>query len=124
MGIIQTLYFLLHDEPNKDMSSFIFRETLTTHLLLRGYAYAQFIRNGKGEMIGLYLLIPDWMKVDRDDRGQIFYEYSLNSNSFSSKNGKVKLKREDVLHILGLGFDGLMVLYILGLLQIMDIQVI
>lgn len=64
------------------------------------------------------------MKVDRDDRGQIFYEYSLNNNSFSSKNGKVKLKREDVLHILGLGFDGLMVLYILGLLQIMDIQVI
>lgn len=59
MGIIQTLYFLLHDEPNKDMSSFIFRETLTTHLLLRGNAYAQFIRNGKGEMIGLYLLMPD-----------------------------------------------------------------
>lgn len=64
------------------------------------------------------------MKVDRDDRGQIFYEYSLNSNRFSSKNGKVKLKREDVLHILGLDFDDLMVLYILGLLQIMDIQVI
>ncbi len=37
----------------------LLRETLTTHLLLWGNAYAQVIRNGKGEMIGLYLLIPD-----------------------------------------------------------------
>ena len=30
------LYFLLHDEPNPEMTSFVFRETLMTHLLL-GY---------------------------------------------------------------------------------------
>ena len=30
------LYFLLHDEPNPEMTSFIFRETLMTHLLLFG----------------------------------------------------------------------------------------
>ena len=35
------LYFLLHDEPNKEMTSFVFRETLMTHLLLWGNAYAQ-----------------------------------------------------------------------------------
>lgn len=29
------LYLLLHDEPNPEMSSFVFRETLMTHLLLR-----------------------------------------------------------------------------------------
>lgn len=28
------LYLLLHDEPNPEMSSFVFRETLMTHLLL------------------------------------------------------------------------------------------
>ena len=28
------LYFLLHNEPNPEMTSFIFRETLMTHLLL------------------------------------------------------------------------------------------
>ena len=44
------LYFLLHDEPNPEMTSFIFRETLMTHLLLWGNAYSQIIRNGKGEM--------------------------------------------------------------------------
>ena len=51
------LYLLLHDEPNPEMSSFVFRETLMTHLLLWGNAYAQIIRNGKGEVIALYPLI-------------------------------------------------------------------
>ena len=31
-----SLYRLLHDEPNPEMSSFVFRETLMTHLLLWG----------------------------------------------------------------------------------------
>ena len=48
------LYHLLHDEPNPEMTSFIFRETLMSHLLLWGNAYAQIIRNGKGDIIGLY----------------------------------------------------------------------
>lgn len=30
------LYFLLHDEPNSDMTSFVFRETLMTPLLPEG----------------------------------------------------------------------------------------
>ena len=33
-AISHSLYFLLHDEPNPEMSSFVFRETLMTHLLL------------------------------------------------------------------------------------------
>ena len=37
------LYFLLHDEPNPEMTSFVFQETLMTHLLLYGNAYAQII---------------------------------------------------------------------------------
>ena len=45
------LYFILHDEPNPEMTSFVFRETLMTHLLLWGNAYAQVIRNGKGEVV-------------------------------------------------------------------------
>lgn len=35
------LYRILHDEPNPEMTSFIFRETLMTHLLLWGNAYAK-----------------------------------------------------------------------------------
>jgi phage portal protein len=32
------------------MTSFVFRETLMTHLPLWGNAYAQVIRNGRGEV--------------------------------------------------------------------------
>ncbi len=39
------------------------------HLLLYGNAYAQIIRNGKGEVIGLYPLMPTKMTVDRDSKG-------------------------------------------------------
>lgn len=68
-AIDHPLYSLLHDEPNPEMTSFVFRETLMTHLLLWGNAYAQIIRNGKGEVIALYPLMPNRMTVDRDDRG-------------------------------------------------------
>lgn len=68
-AIEHPLYTLLHDEPNPEMTSFVFRETLMTHLLLWGNAYAQIIRNGKGEVIALYPLMPDRMKVDRDEQG-------------------------------------------------------
>ena len=51
------LYRLLHDEPNPEMSSFVFRETLMTHLLLWGNAYAQIIRNGKGEVMVIIVII-------------------------------------------------------------------
>ena len=66
------LYFLLHDEPNPEMTSFVFRETLMTHLLLWGNAYAQIIRNGRGEVIALYPLMADRMYVDRDEKGQLY----------------------------------------------------
>ena len=94
------LYYLLHDEPNPEMTSFVFRETLMSHLLLWGNAYAQIIRNGRGDVVALYPLLPNRIFVDRDKSGSIFYTYQ-------SDNGVVKLRRDDVLHIPGLGFDGL-----------------
>ena len=102
------LYLLLHDEPNPEMSSFVFRETLMTHLLLWGNAYAQIIRNGKGEVVALYPLMPNRITVDRDSSGQLFYSYQMNnSDAPTMKTGTVILKPSDVLHIPGLGFDGL-----------------
>ena len=108
------LYFLLHDEPNPEMTSFIFRETLMTHLLLWGNAYSQIIRNGKGEVVALYPLMPDRMKVDRDEHGRLYYEYTVydaddvDGRKSTDKVGRtVRLQPHDVLHIPGLGFDGL-----------------
>ena len=102
------LYRLLHDEPNPEMSSFVFRETLMTHLLLWGNAYAQIIRNGKGEVVALYPLMPNRMTVDRDENGQLYYSYNRSSDEAPTMKGStVILKPSDLLHIPGLGFDGL-----------------
>ena len=103
------LYYLLHDEPNPEMTSFVFRETLMSHLLIWGNAYAQIIRDGAGRVLGLYPLLPDKMDVQRNDRGNIYYVYSRNSdeNPMFKEYGDIRLKAEDVLHIPGLGFDGL-----------------
>src|SRR5574344_1864234 len=103
------LYKLLHDEPNPEMTSFAFRETLMSHLLLWGNAYAQIIRNGKGEVIALYPLMPNKMTVDRDANGKLYYLYSRSSEDAPTlgKESQVYLDSTDVLHIPGLGFDGL-----------------
>lgn len=94
------LYYLLHDEPNPEMTSFVFRETLMSHLLLWGNAYAQIIRDGRGQVVALYPLLPDKMRVDRNTSGELYYEYH-------SDKGVYILNKDDVLHIPGLGFDGL-----------------
>jgi len=99
-AIDHQLYYLLHDEPNPEMTSFVFRETLMSHLLLWGNAYAQIIRDGRGRVVALYPLLPDRMTVDRTTDGQLYYEYRKDS-------GYVILRPEDILHIPGLGFDGL-----------------
>ncbi len=94
------LYNLLHNEPNPEMTSFVFRETLMSHLLLWGNAYAQIIRDGRGQVIALYPLLPDKMTADRTSNGEIYYQYQTDK-------GEVILRKEEVLHIPGLGFDGL-----------------
>ena len=107
-SINHPLYFLLHDEPNPEMTSFVFRETLMTHLLLWGNAYAQIIRNGKGEVVALYPLMPNKMTVDRDENGRLYYKYYRgNDEAIRSKEYEVILSPYDVLHVPGLGFDGL-----------------
>ena len=94
------LYYLLHNEPNLEMTSFVFRETLMSHLLLWGNAYAQIIRDGSGKVLALYPLIPEQMAVDRTSKGEIYYIYTKEGNQYYLRN-------EEVLHIPGLGFDGL-----------------
>lgn len=103
------LYFLLHDEPNPEMSSFVFRETLMSHLLIWGNAYVQIIRDRSGNVISLYPLLPDKMSVHRDSRGILYYKYQRQTeeNPNITETGTVILPQEDVLHVPGLGFDGL-----------------
>lgn len=103
------LYTLLHDEPNPDMTSFVFRETLMSHLLIWGNAYSQILRDRSGQVIGLYPLLPDQMSVHRGEKGKLYYVYNRyeEDNPNFQEKGSIVLSQEEVLHISGLGFDGL-----------------
>lgn len=94
------IYYLLSDSPNPEMTSFVFRETLMGHLLLWGNSYSQIIRNGHGKVVALYPLLPDKMKVGRSENGEIYYLYT-------SEGKEYLLRNTEILHIPGLGFDGL-----------------
>ncbi len=102
------LYPLLFRQPNPEMSSFTFRETMMTHLLLWGNAYAQIIRDGKNDVLGLYPLLPENVEVDRSDAGEIYYIYHAYTDETPGENNKdITFQRQDILHIPGLGFNGL-----------------
>ena len=95
------LYKLLHDIPNPEMNSFVLREVMMTHLLLWGNSYSQIIRNGKGEVTALYPLMPEKMSVDRGTDGKLYYTYT------TDKQGSFVFEKDEILHVVGLGFDGL-----------------
>ena len=102
------LYKILYRQPNDEMSSFTFRETMMTHLLLWGNAYAQIIRDGRNNVLGLYPLQPDQMEVDRDKQGRIIYIYHAYTDDVPGLNNKDYIFRADeIFHVPGLGFNGL-----------------
>ncbi len=103
------IYKLLAEEPNSEMTSFVFRETLMGHLLLWGNAYAQIIRDGRGRVIALYPLLPNRVTVDRTTKGEIYYIYTRSEGDKPTSSGysQIYLRSDEVLHIPGLGFDGL-----------------
>ena len=87
----------------------ILQEFWHSCFVLWGNGYAQIVRNQRGEVIALYPLMPDRMTVDRDSRGHIYYEYTRSDSDVKSlgRKSSVILSPEDVFHIPGLGFDGL-----------------
>lgn len=98
------LYAVLHDRPNHLMSSVVFRESLQAHLLTWGNAYAEIIRVGprsRREVRALRPLCPNHVSPDIDGSGDVFYWHE------PEQGEKRRLAADDVLHIPGLGFDGL-----------------
>ena len=69
----------------------------------------KFVWFRSGEVLSLYPLLPNKMSVERDSNGVLYYVYSryTDENPNMKKVGDIILRQEDVLHIPGLGFDGL-----------------
>lgn len=95
------IYHLLHSTPNPEMSAMQFRETMQSHLLRWGNAYAQIDRNLIGEIKYLWPLNPATMEVTRPGK-ELIYKYTPTGTSKAEY-----LPRREVFHIGGLGFNGL-----------------
>ena len=96
------LYRLLHDEPNPEMSSFKFRETMQALCLLYGNAYAEIVRDTLKRVVGLYPIIPTRVDPMRSDRGLLFYRVK-------NYNGSTKdVAAANMLHISSLSTDGIL----------------
>ena len=94
-------YAVLHDAPNGMMTAFELRERLIADLLVHGNAYAEIERNGRGQVIGLRLIDPGAISVERLRSGRLRY-------IVTGAPGRVLLQGE-VLHLrYRLGRDGIM----------------
>lgn len=93
-------YAMLHDSPNPEMTSMVFRETGVAHLYSWGNWYAEKELNGNRVPIRLWPLRPDRMTVELD-AGKRVYKYRLPDGS------GVIIPAERMFHVPGWGFDGL-----------------
>lgn len=104
------LYNLLHLRPNYEMTSFVFKELMMANLLLWGNFYAQIERARNNVIMGLWPLRPDRMQVYRSDSGSLYYVYTpVHKGEHGAREDfqSVTYSPDDILHIPGLGFNGL-----------------
>lgn len=94
-------YKLLHDRPNPYMDALTFRELLQGHVLTWGNGYAEIERDGGGRAIALWPLLPNRVEPEVSDNNRIRYKVTLKDG------GTVYLTYTNILHIKGLGFDGI-----------------
>lgn len=108
------MFNALRHAPNDEMSAMSFQETRTSHCALQGNGYAQIIRrSGTGTAVELRALDPSQVRVDREKAGQRRLVYIIkhglggvagnNETTYAVDPGKP----QDILHIRGLGWDGL-----------------
>jgi HK97 family phage portal protein len=93
-------YAMLHDSPNPEMTSMVFRETGVGHLYAWGNWYAEMELNGNGVPVRLWPLRPDRMDVDLST-GKRVYKYRLPDGT------GVIIPANRMFHVPGWGFDGL-----------------
>jgi HK97 family phage portal protein len=92
-------YSLCRRKPNPYHSALTFRQTLTAHAILSGNGYAYIDRDGAGRPVALLPLLPDRTYPIRV-AGELSYVTDTNGS-------QTLLPAVDVIHIRGLGFDGL-----------------
>mgnify|MGYP005992138219 CR=1 FL=1 len=95
------LYKILHTQCNPEQTSFSFRKTIVSHVLLKGNGYAEIEYDANGDIKSLWLLPPDRVTKFRKTNGDIAYKINL------PNGGQVELPDWKVFHIFGMSRDGL-----------------
>lgn len=93
-------YPIVHDQPNPDMSSMAFRETLTHHAMGWGNGYAEIQRVGAGGVHAMWPIHPSRVEMVRNQDGAWVYRV------WSDDGGYYVLEPDRMFHIHGMGFDG------------------
>jgi HK97 family phage portal protein len=103
------LFSRLRNAPNVEQSAQTFIETLTGHCVMQGNGYAQIVRrSGTGTAVELNLIQPDNVYPDREKTGQRRLVYVIKEANQPNKTYTVQSgKPQDILHIRGLGWDGI-----------------
>lgn len=89
---------LLGIRPNEFMSSRTLRKTVQGHALLWGNGYCEIQRNGRGQAVGLWPLMP-WGTRPVYEGGRLSYRSNIDGRD-------VAFDYDDVLHIMDLSQDG------------------
>lgn len=95
---------IINGEANPEKTSFDFWRDLMVHALIWNNAYAFIDRNNRGEVRGLYNLLPDRTGPVRAG-GVLFYETEVTLPDGGTRI--MRLASSDVLHVRGLSLDGL-----------------
>lgn len=95
------VHFLLHDEPNPEQASNVFRAQAMARMLLWGNAYAEIERNDFGEPVGLWPIHPTRVTLEEGDKRVRRY--------LVENRGKAPtpLRQQDMLHFQNFTLDGL-----------------
>lgn len=93
--------WLFSVQANPETTAFALRETLLAHSLAWGNGYAEIERTAGGQPVWLWQLTPDRVYPDRDSRGRLYYDIDNGSGPNTA------LDPQDVYHVKGLGFDGI-----------------
>lgn len=96
-----SVYWILHNQPNPEMTSFIFKELMVRRALLYGNSFAEIERDAVGRPVWLWPLETERVAPRRNEEGQIVYVVK------DVNGAEVILAAQDVFHLRGPGGDGI-----------------
>ncbi len=106
------VYFLLHDQPNDEMTSFDLISLMASHVFGRGNGLAEIVFNSSGQIESLWPLRVDRVELVRNVNYELRYIVQLPERFNSEKR---VLRPEQVWHWRGLTKEGLWGLSVLSM---------